>query len=77
VTHELPARLRRFEARDPRTPTLYIMGDQDHMFIDGARAMAAKHPCARLHVIERCGHVCTVERPETFNRVSLEFLAQR
>ncbi len=77
VTHELPARLRCFAARDPGIPTLYIMGDQDHMFIDGARAMAAKHASARLHVIERCGHVCTVERPDTFNRLSLEFLAGR
>jgi len=42
-----------------------------------ARTMARKHASARLHVVEHCGHVCTVERPDAFNRASLEFLAGR
>lgn len=76
VTDDLPRMLRQFESRDPGVPTLYIMGDEDHMFLPGARAVAAKHPSASIHVMERCGHVCTVQRPEAFNRVSLEFLRE-
>jgi pimeloyl-ACP methyl ester carboxylesterase len=74
LTRDLPARLHRFETHDPGIPTLYIMGDQDHMFLDGARAVAQRHASARLAVIEDCGHVCTVQRPDAFNRLALAFL---
>lgn len=74
MTHELTDMLRRFEAKDPGVPTLYAMGDEDHMFLPGARAVAAKHASATIHVFEDCGHVCTVQRAEAFNRVSLGFL---
>ena len=74
LTSELPGLLDRFRSRDPGVPTLYVMGDQDHMFLPGIRAVAASHPSARLEVMEACGHVCTLERPETFNRLALEFL---
>jgi pimeloyl-ACP methyl ester carboxylesterase len=74
TTHGLPDRLRRFEVDDPGIPTLLVMGDQDHMFLPGARAVAANQPGGELHVIDDCGHVCTVQRPEEFNRVSLAFL---
>lgn len=76
ATHGLPERLQRFEERDTGIPTLYVMGDEDHMFLPGARTVAARHPAASLHVIEHCGHVCSVQRAETFNRVSLDFLAR-
>lgn len=74
LTMELPPVLRLFEARDVGIPTLYIMGDQDHMFLPAARTLAAKHRLSVLRVIERCGHVCNIERPKLFNRHSMEFL---
>ncbi|HUG39123.1 MAG TPA: hypothetical protein VMM12_01495, partial [Longimicrobiales bacterium] len=63
-----------FEERDVGIPTLYIMGDQDHMFLPAARNLAARHRHAALRVIEHCGHVCNIERPQLFNRFSMEFL---
>ncbi|NIQ57021.1 MAG: alpha/beta hydrolase, partial [Gemmatimonadetes bacterium] len=74
LTRGLPERLRAFESRDPGVPTLYVMGDQDHMFLPGALAAAGAQASAEIHVIEDCGHVCTFERAEEFNRVSMEFL---
>lgn len=74
ITHELPRLLRNLEDRDPGVPALYVMGDEDHMFLAGVRAVAARHRSAQLHVLDRCGHVCTVQRPDAFNRLSLEFL---
>ncbi len=74
LTMELPPVLRLFEERDVGIPTLYIMGDQDHMFLPAARNLAAKHRHTALRVIERCGHVCNIERPALFNRFSIEFL---
>ncbi|HUG41127.1 MAG TPA: alpha/beta hydrolase, partial [Longimicrobiales bacterium] len=58
LTMELPPVLRLFEERDVGIPTLYIMGDQDHMFLPAARNLAARHRHAALRVIEHCGHVC-------------------
>lgn len=74
VTRELPELLRGFEASDPGVPTLYVMGDQDHMFLPGVRAVADRHASASLEVIEQCGHVVTVQCPGEFNRRSLSFL---
>ncbi len=76
ITRGLHERLSRYAATDPGLPSLRVMGDQDHMFLPGARALAARHPTARLHVIEGCGHVCTVQCPEEFNRVALAFLEE-
>ena len=77
LTRPVPALLRRHTARDPGIPTLYVSGDQDHLFLPGVRHTAAAHENAELHVIESCGHVCTVQCPEAFNDASLAFLRQQ
>jgi pimeloyl-ACP methyl ester carboxylesterase len=74
LTLELTPVLRLFEERDPGIPTLYLMGAEDHMFLPPARALARRHTHAVLRVIERCGHVCNIERPHAFNRFSIEFM---
>jgi pimeloyl-ACP methyl ester carboxylesterase len=74
LTLELSATLRLFEERETGIPTLYLMGEEDHMFLPAARAIASRHTRAILHVIERCGHVCNIERPATFNTVSISFM---
>jgi pimeloyl-ACP methyl ester carboxylesterase len=74
LTMELTSLLRLFEERDTGIPTLYLMGGEDHMFLAPARRMAARHRRAFLRVIERCGHVCNIERPAEFNRFSIEFM---
>lgn len=74
LTMELTALVRVFEERDSGIPTLYLMGDQDHMFLPAARRMAARHQRAVLRVIEQCGHVCNIERPALFNDFSIRFM---
>jgi pimeloyl-ACP methyl ester carboxylesterase len=74
LTMELTALVRMFEERDTGIPTLYLMGDQDHMFLPAARRMAARHRRAVLRVIEQCGHVCNIERPAQFNHHSIQFM---
>jgi pimeloyl-ACP methyl ester carboxylesterase len=76
LTMELTATVRIFEERDTGIPTLYLMGDEDHMFLPQARRMAARHRRAVLRVIERCGHVCNIEKPAAFNRFSIEFMLE-
>jgi pimeloyl-ACP methyl ester carboxylesterase len=54
-------------------PTLVIAGREDAiMGLDAAEEIAAAVPGARLEVIERCGHVSTLEQPEAVT----ELLAQ-
>ena len=74
LTMELPPILRLFEQRDTGIPTLYLMGAEDHMFLPSARRLAQSHRRAILRVIERCGHVCNIEKPQAFNRISIEFM---
>ncbi len=74
LTMELSALVHLFEERDTGIPTLYLMGEEDHMFLPPARRMAERHRRAVLRVIERCGHVCNIERPAAFNRFSIDFM---
>lgn len=74
LTMELSPVLRLFEERDTGIPTLYLMGEEDHMFLPAARRLAERHRNAVLHVIEKCGHVCNIEKSAPFNRVSIAFM---
>ena len=55
-------------------PTLYIMGDQDYMFLPSVKKVTESDPLSQLLVIEECGHVVNVEKPEKFNDGMLMFL---
>ena len=55
-------------------PRLYISGDEDHLFLPFVIQNYLRDPQASIHIIEKCGHVCNIEKPEEFNRVSLFYL---
>ncbi len=74
LTMELKPILRLFEERDVGIPTLYLMGEEDHMFLSAARRLAERQGRAVCWAIERAGHVCNIDRPDHFNRLSLGFL---
>ncbi|MDX1674740.1 MAG: alpha/beta hydrolase [Longimicrobiales bacterium] len=74
MTMELKPILRLFAERETDIPTLYLMGEEDHMFLPAARRLADSHGRSVLAVVERAGHVCNVDRPEVFNRVSIDFI---
>jgi 4,5:9,10-diseco-3-hydroxy-5,9,17-trioxoandrosta-1(10),2-diene-4-oate hydrolase len=42
----------------------------------GATTLAHQVPDARVVLLSRCGHWVMVERPELFNRITLDFLAE-
>ena len=67
--------MRYFRERPVSIPTLYIMGEEDYMFLAPVREQVERDPYSELAVIEGCGHVCNVESPERFNRQSIAFLA--
>ncbi|MDO2950939.1 alpha/beta fold hydrolase [Aeromonas simiae] len=67
--------MRYFRERPVGIPTLYIMGEEDYLFLSPVREQVARDPHSTLAVIDGCGHVCNVEHPELFNRQSLAFLS--
>lgn len=65
-----------FRIKDSGIPTLYIMGEEDYMFLPAISKLVQNHPSSTLHVIPECGHVVNVEQPAIFNRQAISFLRQ-
>lgn len=76
LTNEVNPLLRYFKEKEVEAPMLYVMGSEDHMFLPPVRQIVQKHRNSSLKVIENCGHVCNVERPGAFNRVSIQYLKE-
>lgn len=76
LTHDVTPLLRYYRESESDNPTLYIMGSEDHMFLPAVQKIVAMHEKSSLEIIQECGHVCNVERPEEFNRISIRFLLQ-
>ena len=74
LTKRLNPLLRFFKEKDTPVPFLYIMGDQDHMFLSAAKTIVRLHKHSTLEVVSNCGHVCNVEQPNTFNRMAIKYL---
>lgn len=55
-------------------PKLYIMGSEDYMFLPAIKQSVCRTKQEMLHIIERCGHVCNIERHKEFNEKALMFL---
>lgn len=77
LSMELTSMLRRFDERPVAVPTLYLMGEEDHMFLPAVKQLVTRDPNALLRVIRQCGHVCNIERPEPFNQISTAFMLGR
>jgi len=55
-------------------PKLYISGEQDHLFLPFVIKTFLHERFSSIHIIEKCGHVCNIEKHQEFNRVSLYYL---
>ena len=60
--------------RDTGIPSLYIMGDEDYVFLEPVKRLVKLQPSSRLVILEESGHVCNVDQFQKFNEVSLRFL---
>lgn len=74
LTAEINPLLRFFREEDIKIPTLYIMGAQDHLFLPSIQRVVKDHVKSSLQIIENCGHVVNVERPDDFNKTTIKFL---
>lgn len=60
--------------RRSTTPRLLVMGGQDHLFGKQAARYAKRHRHTELDVVQGCGHVVSIERPQMFNATAMAFL---
>jgi pimeloyl-ACP methyl ester carboxylesterase len=74
MTYEVNPILRNFRESESENPTLYIMGREDHMFLPPVQKLVSQHTNSELVIIEDCGHVCNIEKPDEFNEISIRFL---
>jgi pimeloyl-ACP methyl ester carboxylesterase len=61
-----------------KCPAMIIWGYNDRVFpLKHAYYGKDKMANARLHIMDRCGHVPNLEKPEEFNKVVLDFLCRK
>ena len=71
---ELNTMLALFRVKEPKIPTLYIMGEEDYMFLPSISKLVRNHISSTLYIIPECGHVVNVDQPEIFNSQVLKFI---
>jgi pimeloyl-ACP methyl ester carboxylesterase len=76
LTAQLASYLQYLYEKDIGIPTLYIMGEEDHLFLEPVKQLVNKMKNARLQVVEKCGHVVNIEQAEIFNAISIKFIKQ-
>lgn len=74
MTKDINPLLRYFKEKEMAIPTLYVMGDEDIMFLEPVKKIVKEHKLSFLKIVKDCGHVVNVEQPEAFNQLSLSFL---
>ena len=77
LTQEVNPLLRFFEEKELPIPTLYLMGEEDYMFLPPVRRIVSQHRHSTLRVLEESGHVCNVDRADLFNRYAIDFMRGR
>ena len=76
LASEVNPLLKLFRIKDCGIPTLYIMGEEDYMFLPSISKLVEKHHSSILQVIPNCGHVVNVEKPDVFNQMSIDFASK-
>ncbi len=74
LTSEIKPLLKLFRQKDISIPAIYIMGQQDHLFLPSIEKIVQHHKMAQLSVISNCGHVVNVEQPQSFNDQAVAFI---
>ena len=60
--------------QESRLPVMFISGKQDYMFVNSVKRTQKKISDASLYFIEKCGHVCSIEKYNEFNNLVVNFL---
>jgi pimeloyl-ACP methyl ester carboxylesterase len=75
LIYEVNPLLKYFEEKSTEVPILYLMGEEDHMFLPFIRKLVPTQRNSQLYVVTNSGHVCNVDQPEEFNKASISFIS--
>ncbi len=76
LTSEINPLLRLFRSAELTIPTLFVMGEEDYLFLPTIKKIVKQHRSSNLLVIENCGHVVNVEQPLIFNEKVITYLSK-
>lgn len=75
MTADINPILKMFRNIELPIPTLYVMGDEDSMFLPAIQQTVKTHVnFSKLIVIPNCGHVVNIDKPEIFNNTVFNFI---
>ena len=76
LTKTLNKNLKNYAKKLHHFPVLYLMGRQDHLFINDSIEMSKIELNSKLEIIENCGHIVNIEQAELFNLKAIAFLRE-
>ncbi|SUJ20443.1 Uncharacterized carboxylesterase nap [Sporosarcina pasteurii] len=68
--------LDRLQASTTDIPTLFIMGDEDYLFIPPIEEVVRQNEGFEFIKIKNSGHVCNIDQPEKFNQLSINYISK-
>ena len=68
--------LSRLQMSTTAVPTLFLMGDEDYLFIPPVEKVVAESKTFEFITIRDSGHVCNIDQPEEFNRLSINYITR-
>lgn len=74
LTKQLGILYSQLKLKNITIPTKYIMGSEDHMFIEAAKQEASFCSKALIYIIEKSGHLCNLEKAKEFNDVAIDYI---
>lgn len=74
LTADLNPILKFIRNKEINIPTLYVMGDEDHLFLPAVKKISQLHKTASLKILPQCGHIVNIERWKLFNETSISFI---
>ncbi|WP_409253998.1 alpha/beta fold hydrolase [Bacillus sp. SCS-153A] len=74
LTKSINPYLRNLQIDSKGIPTLFVMGEEDHLFLTPVKQLVKKQQELDLQLIENSGHVCNIDQPEKFNSITLKYL---
>lgn len=75
LNSNLNDRLSKYNVSEPPMPTLFIMGENDYVFLAQVKTWLHKHhKYSRLYIVPKAGHICNIDNCELFNITTKAFL---
>ena len=66
--------LSRLQIKTNSIPTLFLMGIEDYLFMPPVEEVVKRNAEFKLIKIKDSGHVCNIDQPDVFNKLSLDFI---